>query len=162
MKYFRNILAPLFMIFALAFSFNANAISVKAEGSAVVVSVDANTTGTVVGKSKKICLTCGVPQVKIPVDCKLASLYFTQEEVGPVAIRLYDADGNVIYDRYKRDRMFVKKKSDTYSLCESLLRRAAKVTITRCTAWVSRPMTFVGNVLRAFKESARSPIRLPL
>lgn len=117
------------------------------------------------------CLTCGVLPVKIPVKCKLARLYFTQPEIGPVAIRLYKLVGykkngqplyEITYDRYEKDRMFIKQKADTYSLCANSVARADKITITRCTWWVSQPITFVGDVLRAFKESAKRPIRLPL
>lgn len=134
------------------------------------VTASVSSTSTMVEKGRP-CIKCGAPQVKIPVKCKLASLSFTQAEVGPVAIRLYKIVGyktngepiyKVIYDRYKKDRMFVKQKRDTYSLCASYVSRADKVTITRCTRWVSIPMTFVGDVLQAFRRSMKRPVKLPL
>lgn len=107
------------------------------------------------------CENCGSPQAYTPVACELVALHFVQAQHGVVAIRLYDAEGAIIYDRYAKERAFVKRVRDTYAICKSTVAKAAKVTITRCTPEVATPMTYEGNVLRAFIESAAHPVRLP-
>lgn len=107
------------------------------------------------------CAECGSPTVLRSVKCTLVRLHFTQPSEGAVAIRLYDADGAVIYDRYSKERAFVKQAADNYAICASLVRRAAKVTITRCTPEVATPKTYEGDVLEAFRESEKTPVVLP-
>tara|TARA_B100000745_G_scaffold163120_1_gene106781 strand:- start:439 stop:849 length:411 start_codon:yes stop_codon:yes gene_type:complete len=108
-----------------------------------------------------VCEDCGAVQVYREVQCKLVSLYFKQAAEGAVAIRLYDESGTIIYDRYSSDRTVRKQREDKYTLCEGIVRRAVKVTITRCTPGIATPISYVGNVLRAFRESRTDPVQLP-
>jgi len=107
------------------------------------------------------CQNCGSPTALRPVGCTLVRLHFTQPETGSVAIRLYDESGEVIYDRYSRDRSFIKQMADDYAICEGTVAQAHKVTITRCVPDVAEPLSFDGDVLVAFRRSEQSPIRLP-
>jgi len=111
------------------------------------------------------CPSCGAPQEYRHVQCELVALHFTQPAQGPVAIRLYNERGAVIYDRYSRDRAFVKGERDTYRICRDLVERAARVTITRCTPEVARPASCCSEesgmtVLEAFERSATRPVPL--
>lgn len=111
--------------------------------------------------STQQCENCGSPRVLRSVACTLVRLHFTQEEAGAVAIRLYDETGAIIYDRYSRDRSFVKQTADTYAICENTVREARRVTITRCVPEVATPISFDGDVLEAFHRSEQTPVRLP-
>ena len=110
------------------------------------------------------CPDCGAPEVLRSVACELVSVRFLQPENsggGHVAIRLYDAAGVIIYDRYSEDRAYFKQEDDTYRICRNTVAKARRMSITRCIPSVAKPVGFEGNILAVFRASMHEPIKLP-